>query len=331
MELIKDLGTQFPKPTSKIRKRYGLYECPVCFKVFKTQTSSVNSGKTTKCKSCAITISNTSHGKSETKLFRIWVSRINKWKKTHVYYDPSWNEFKNFEKDMESSFIDGTYLSLKQLGTVYCKNNCLWDTKRQYTPKRAVRKRNTPPPIPLNPNTVIKLGEGITNNRVRAAFNILEENLFKVHGKDKYSYHKSIYYNSATLMDVFCNTCNKFFPSSPGMHMQGIGCPSCAKYGFDPSSPGMLYYFKVTDGTNMAWKIGITNYSIARRYQVRDQLKITDLVTVWFEIGQNAYNKEQSILKQFREFKYNGPNLLKSGNTELFNIDISTKVDFKLK
>lgn len=45
MKLIKDLGMQYPKPESKRKYRYGLYECPDCSQPTKAQTTSVNRGQ----------------------------------------------------------------------------------------------------------------------------------------------------------------------------------------------------------------------------------------------------------------------------------------------
>ncbi len=47
------------------------------------------------------------------------------------------------------------------------------------------------------------------------------------HG-ELYNYDNSIYANSDTLVDIFCNTCEKTFPQRPINHYrQGDGCPTC--------------------------------------------------------------------------------------------------------
>lgn len=53
MKMIDDLGMIKATPNSKRRCRFGLYECPVCRKHLKFRTNSINSGHTTKCRSCA--------------------------------------------------------------------------------------------------------------------------------------------------------------------------------------------------------------------------------------------------------------------------------------
>ena len=75
MKLIKDLGRRKPKEKSSYKKRFGLYECPICFKHFETMTDSVTSGKSTQCKSCAGSLSGVTHGMTGHPLYRIWTSQ----------------------------------------------------------------------------------------------------------------------------------------------------------------------------------------------------------------------------------------------------------------
>lgn len=44
--------------------------------------------------------------------------------------------------------------------------------------------------------------------------------------------------------------------------------------------------------------------------------------TYWYENGQEAYNLEQKIIKDYSHAKYKGDSILKSGNSELFVQDI---------
>lgn len=52
MELVKDLG-MLPVGNKGHRQRFGIYECPRCYKHFKCAIGHVRSGHTTKCRSCA--------------------------------------------------------------------------------------------------------------------------------------------------------------------------------------------------------------------------------------------------------------------------------------
>lgn len=66
---------------------------------------------------------------------------------------------------------------------------------------------------------------------------------------------------------------------------------------------------------------GITNRTIEERFS-KDELDIIEIIETWkYPIGNDAYDKEQEILKMYKEYKYNGE-LLSSGNTELFDHDV---------
>jgi len=82
----------------------------------------------------------------------------------------------------------------------------------------------------------------------------------------------------------------------------------------------------------VAYKIGITNYTPKERFRL-DFKYISIVNTVHFSLGRDAHTMEQLILKQYKPYKYVGPDLLESGNTELFNIDIfkrNTMINTKL-
>ena len=49
MKLIEDLGMQYPKPTSACKSHYGIFECPLCGREFKTNVKSVKCGQTKSC------------------------------------------------------------------------------------------------------------------------------------------------------------------------------------------------------------------------------------------------------------------------------------------
>lgn len=85
--------------------------------------------------------------------------------------------------------------------------------------------------------------------------------------------------------------------------------------------PDFLYYLKVTYNNQVFYKIGITNRTIKERFG-SDMKYIQVLHKIHYKSGQDAYNEEQRILNKFKDFKYVGPDILKSGNTELFIKDI---------
>lgn len=101
---------------------------------------------------------------------------------------------------------------------------------------------------------------------------------------------------------------------------RGLGCRKCKSNGFSILKPGTLYYLSVNEGT--AYKIGITNQTINKRFAKYDRDNIKVVKEWYFEDGYECYRQEQTLLKEFNEYKYNGPQLLSSGNTELFYKDI---------
>jgi hypothetical protein len=70
-----------------------------------------------------------------------------------------------------------------------------------------------------------------------------------------------------------------------------------------------------------AYKIGVTNNTVESRFGL-DMANITILKTWEYAIGKEAYQAEQFYLKEYKKYKYIGDALLKSGNSELFKIDI---------
>lgn len=111
--------------------------------------------------------------------------------------------------------------------------------------------------------------------------------------------------------------------TSPSSILNGVGCPICAKHGFNPSKPAILYYIKIETDLEKYYKIGITNRSIKDRFCLDNDKTITSLLEEYFDVGQHARDKEKEILSKFSEFRVNMSTFMKSGgNTEMFEIDI---------
>jgi len=72
MKLIKDLGRRKPKENSSYKKRFGLYECPICLSHFETMTDSVTSGASTQCRSCSNVVASTTHGMRNHPQYQTW-------------------------------------------------------------------------------------------------------------------------------------------------------------------------------------------------------------------------------------------------------------------
>ena len=105
--------------------------------------------------------------------------------------------------------------------------------------------------------------------------------------------------------------------------MKGAGCPSCAITGFDKNKPAILYYLKITTDTNQVlYKIGITNRTVNERFNLTDLSKIEIIKQKLYDNGQDALDWETKLKRMYKEYQYKGPDILSSGNTELFTEDI---------
>lgn len=136
---------------------------------------------------------------------------------------------------------------------------------------------------------------------------------------NKYSYEHTNYTTGDQYVIITCKEHGNF-EQRPSNHLQGTGCPSCVSSGFNVSLPAILYYLSINNG--QAYKVGITNRSIRERFCNADLEKITIISETYYQCGKKAYDKEQKILKDNKMHKYIGPDLLKSGNSELFTKDI---------
>ena len=110
------------------------------------------------------------------------------------------------------------------------------------------------------------------------------------------------------------------FTRTVGDLLNGFGCRECASKGFQPDKPAILYYLSINNG--QAYKIGVTNRSVAERFSNTDLNKIQTVRTWYYDIGLEAYEQEQIILQEFKHLAWTHEDLLENGNTELFCSDI---------
>lgn len=73
------------------------------------------------------------------------------------------------------------------------------------------------------------------------------------HG-NKYDYSDIEYKNSQEKIVIICRR-HGAFEQTPGSHLAGSGCPSCAEYGFNTGKDGYVYFLISDRGI----KVGITN------------------------------------------------------------------------
>ena len=144
---------------------------------------------------------------------------------------------------------------------------------------------------------------------------------------DKYDYSLVNYITNKEQIRIVCPMHGEFKQRASD-HLAGASCPSCAKYGFQPNKPAYLYYLKITTDTNQVlYKIGITNRTVNERFNLTDLSKIEIVKQKLYDNGQDALDWETKLKRMYKEYQYKGPDILSSGNTELFTEDIITMWD----
>ena len=141
----------------------------------------------------------------------------------------------------------------------------------------------------------------------------------KTHG-DKYDYSEMEYINGYTKVKIICPIHGPFWQTPEG-HKRGRGCNKCSVFGFKKKLPGILYYVRVEKDGQIAYKIGITNRSVKERFNCDIQY-ITILKEWYYENGKECFQEEQRILREFKYAKWKGKDLLRNGNSELFDRDV---------
>ena len=140
---------------------------------------------------------------------------------------------------------------------------------------------------------------------------------------NKYNYSNVLFTNIEDKIEIRCNTCNEVYYQKASSHIGGHhACPCHITYsgGFKINKPALLYYLSINNGE--LFKIGITNRTVQERF-LPYELKSIEIVRILeFSNGKDALKEEQRILSEFSEYKYVGPKVLTSGNTELFTKDI---------
>jgi serine/threonine-protein kinase RIO1 len=140
-----------------------------------------------------------------------------------------------------------------------------------------------------------------------------------VHG-NLYDYSKVKYINNKAKVCIIDPEYGEFWQRAIE-HLRGQGHPSRTSFGFDPYKPAILYYLSILNGK--AYKIGITNLSVEKRYCNEDKSKIKVLKVWSYPLGIDAYNEEQRIIKEFKDARYTGDDLLDGARTaEMFRYDV---------
>lgn len=110
----------------------------------------------------------------------------------------------------------------------------------------------------------------------------------------------------------------------PTQILSGKGCPSCSKNGFDNDKPSILYYLKIMKNNLTYYKIGITNRTVAKRFESESKnTSIKVIQEIHYDKGLDARLEEKRLLEKYKSYRQHIPELLVSGgNTELFEFDV---------
>ena len=135
----------------------------------------------------------------------------------------------------------------------------------------------------------------------------------------KYTYIESTFVGSKAPMVMVCPVHGRFELSMARHLVKGrsSGCPKCAVYGFNATKSAALYYLKIGDN----YKIGITNRSVDLRFNKSDKELIEGYVQVLAD-GVEVREIEKEALEAYKEHLYSGPDILSSGNTEIFTENV---------
>ena len=148
MKLIQDLGMQFATEKSKEKRRFGIYECPICLEHKRVATASVKNGLASKCYKCSSRLKSTRHGETRTRLHNIWKNirkrTSNKNVKCYESYGgkgikvcDEWHIYENFRDwALANGYDDSLTIDRINNDGNYEPSNCRWTTKN-------VQARNT--------------------------------------------------------------------------------------------------------------------------------------------------------------------------------------------
>lgn len=132
------------------------------------------------------------------------------------------------------------------------------------------------------------------------------------------------YVNARTSSLFRCLICDWEWRVCPDNVLRVSDCPECAVSGFKSNKSAIMYYIKVEYRQKTYYKIGITNFTVEKRFAGKDLKKIT-ILKIWkYKKGSVALKKEQGVLKRYRKYRYKGNVKIfkKGGNTELFTRDV---------
>jgi predicted Zn-ribbon and HTH transcriptional regulator len=131
----------------------------------------------------------------------------------------------------------------------------------------------------------------------------------------------SVYKRTKSKLSITCDKGHEYKGNWDHFN-GGKRCPHCASSGFKALKPAILYYVRFQHEGNFLYKIGITNLTVDARFK-QELASHTIISHTNYLLGSQAYQEEQRILRQYKDFLYKGnPFLKEKGNTELFTKDV---------
>lgn len=133
---------------------------------------------------------------------------------------------------------------------------------------------------------------------------------------NKYDYGKIEQYKNLEKVSIICPEHGEF-KQTPNSHIQGKGCPSCSKTGFDYNSTGHFYVQEILkDDICIAYKFGIAKNIKKRMINQKSKSKLEHKLIYSFEsTGMEVYRLEQ-IIKTTLSCNYLDKSVLPDGYTE---------------
>lgn len=166
-----------------------------------------------------------------------------------------------------------------------------------------------------------KCGKEKSNKAITTTIDQFIERSVTTH-KSKYDYSKVNYVDTKSKVVIICPHHGEFL-QTPEHHTKGAGCPKCKNVGFNINDSAVLYYAKIK--ANNIYKFGVTSKKDPiNRFELSDREKVDIIFTKEFTLGLDALYNEQLLLHITRNYKYEGPTVLASGNSELITKDITT-------
>jgi len=151
----------------------------------------------------------------------------------------------------------------------------------------------------------------------------------KIH-RHKYNYSQVKYVNNVTKIIIICLQHGEF-EQNPNAHLSGHGCRKCAQ-DHAPSwgstgwasrqagRPALLYVVRLHCSNEVFFKVGITFYSVKRRFSGSHMPYSLEQVAVFTSSDAIAVHKlEATIKKKFKFLRYK-PNMTFQGATECYTI-----------